>query len=346
MTARTTPTASHNWIRRARLWLGSDASRLPRFTAHRQMADRSVMLVKVFYVIALFKLYDDAGVYHRFGGDFADQVLLWPLWWTALTDTAIAKQMLSWLALVAGVAGAFAWRWRASRLLVSLALLQAVTFANMGGSINHGQHEIFWVSVMFWFLPTGSPSTMLNNRFWRVRFIMTFAAAGGLILFFYTLSGYFKVEHAFGQLFKGEVGGFHPDGMATILARRMMDSNTTPLLAELIIENPLLGWPMFLVVYYVELFAIVALFRPELVRLFGGILMLFHLGTFIFMEIIFIDHVLINGLLFWLAPWAVARPSVKEVLLALPLIGFWLRPLLRMRGADGAGDASPTRAAA
>ncbi|MEO1316120.1 MAG: hypothetical protein AAFW01_05950 [Pseudomonadota bacterium] len=339
-----TQTAPGRGLRRLRRSCGSAASLAPRFTQHRSMAERTVLLVTVFYAVTLFQLYRQTHFVYLWGGNLASKDLLWPLWWTAYVPQDFAQTLLASLYLLAGLAGVFFWRFHLPRVLVSVALLQNLAFGNMDGSINHGGHEWFWISVVFWFLPTGSARTGLDDRLWRVRMIIGYAAAAGLILLFYALSGLWKVADGVGQLVSGEFGAFHPDAMAAVLARRSMETLNDPLMAWMIIDVPLLGWPLFMGLYYVELVAILVVFRPELIRVWGVILVLFHIGTLTFMQIIFPDHVLINLLLFFLAPWAIARLGWREVAVALPVFGIVFEKVLSIPSSRARGGGAPALA--
>ncbi|MEM8818323.1 MAG: hypothetical protein AAGE90_02165 [Pseudomonadota bacterium] len=305
------------------------------------MAEQTTLIVNVFYALTLAKLYMVSDRYIGWGGDFQNVELLWPLWWTGFVDQQRALFLLASLSLVAGTLGLFWWRALWVRIFVSVMLLLLAAFNNQGGTINHSSHEWLWVSVAFWFLPSGSPNLGLEDRLWRVRLMLAFAGAGGLIMMFYALSGMWKVIEGLEQVVAGEFGGLHPDAMAVTIARRAMQTGTSPLLAELIIAVPWAGWPLYLGLYYVEIVALVVIFRPELVRLWGAILIAFHLGTLAFLDIIFVDHVVINALLFWLAPWAVKRPGWREMAVALPVFGMLLRQFLSSPSAPARGGAAP-----
>ena len=117
--------------------------------------------------------------------------------------------------------------------------------------------------------------------------------------------------------------------MAVTVAHRALQTRSEPLGADLIINWPILGWPMFLGLYYVELVAIAIAFRPALIRVWGVILILFHLGTLLFLDIVFPLHVLINAMLFVFSPFAVSDVRWRTMLAALPVIGILLRNVFR-----------------
>ena len=114
-----------------------------------------------------------------------------------------------------------------------------------------------------------------------------------LFFTFYSLSGFWKGgTDGVQDLFAGLEGNFAPRGFALQLADRIVQTNTTPLLADIAIRNYWLGWPAFLVLIYAQFFALVAVFRPRLHVLWGYLIIGFHVGTGLLMDIFFQQHVM------------------------------------------------------
>ncbi len=260
----------------------------PRWSQHRAMFDRAVAVVQFFYIASAYLLYDAAREFTHLSGSLADYDLLWPVRW--VTDVRTGGDAIALLGLTAGLLGVFAWRNVAVRILVSLAFLQYAAFSNSEGAINHGWHEVFWVSVCFWFLPTTNALTRTE----RIEFLTSFALAPALILTFYAMSGLYKTYYAILAVVGGTVGGFAPDAMAITLAWRAIQTGAEPLLAAPIINQPLLGWPLFLGLYYCEVASLFVIFRPRLHMIWGVVLIAFHFGTLAFMDITFGPHVLLK----------------------------------------------------
>ena len=158
---------------------------------------------------------------------------------------------------------------------------------NSFGAVNHNLHEWLWIGFCFIFLPNGDASATSRSRADRFSYLAVISMAQGLILLFYTLSGFYKVKFATLALLSDKVGGFSPEAMALTLANRSIQTNTDPVWAPFIIENYWIGWPLYLGLYYVELVSIMIFLRPELHRIWGVFLIAFHFGTFLFMEITF-----------------------------------------------------------
>lgn len=322
-------------VRRLRHALSADTTRRPRWAEHSRIFERAVMIVRVYYVITLYLLYDRARALTNLDGDVSAMDLMWPVFWLEWTGLALGGKILVHIALAAGLLGAVAWRYFAVRAFVSLALLLTMAHWNSYGALHHSQHEWFWISVCFLFLPSGRIHETRANRAGRMQFLLAFGAAPALILLFYSMSGAFKVYYATIALATGQVGGFHPEAMANTVAWRAMQTGSSPLWAEIVINTPWLGWPLYIGLYFVELVAFAIFFRPILHRIWGVILIAFHFGTVLFMDIPFPLHVLINGLLFVLSPFAPERAGWREAVAALPLVG-----ALIMRGGRCAGRRS------
>ena len=71
----------------------------------------------------------------------------------------------------------------------------------------------------------------------------------------------------------------------------------------------LLVAPMFLFVMYVQFVAVMIVLRPRLHVLWGYLLIVFHVGTWLLLDIIFVQQVLILALLFVLSPFRVTAPE-------------------------------------
>ncbi len=331
--------------RRIRRDLAGPCRAAPRWSEHRGMFETACLIVQVYYIVTAMELYRGARRMSALEGSADRFEFLWPLAWVKQVPLETAGDILANLYVVAGFAGIFLWRFLVVRLLVCIALLQWAAFASSFGAIHHGNHEWFWLSVCFLFLPGGSKAALGNSREGRIRFLYAFSVAPGLILLFYTLSGFYKVQAGAIALVNGQFGGLAPEAMAQTLARRALETGSEPMWAEVIINYPILGWPLYLGLYFVELVAIYILFRPSLHRIWGGILIAFHIGTLTFMDIVFPYHVLINGLLFVMSPFHPRQFVWQDALRAVPFLGWIFARFIGPREVAGANSPSGIRQA-
>lgn len=311
--------------RRIRHALRGPCATAPRWREHSAMVRRAVMIVQVFYAISAARLYEASRSLSHLSGSVEGYDLLWPVLWLKLVPLETGGWIMAHLALLSGILGIVLWRHRLVRVLVSLSFLQIAALHNSHGAMSHGYHEWIWISVCFWFLPTAPTQKILTDRLQRTEFLYAFGFAPALILFFYTLSGLYKCMHAGLMLVQGEFGGFSPSAMAVTLAWRALETASSPMWAEPVIMFPFLGWPIFLGLYFVEVVSIAVFFRPVLHRTWGMLLIGFHFGTLLFMDITFSQHILINALLFVMSPFAPKETDWRAVLAAVPMVGWLFR---------------------
>ena len=90
------------------------------------------------------------------------------------------------------------------------------------------------------------------------------------------------------------------------------------------------GLLMWVAIYF-ELFALAAVFRPSLRRLWGVFLVTFHLGTLLIMTIAFSTNIMLLTLLLIAAPGSPRGASLWETMRNMPLIGLLLNRLPKGR---------------
>ena len=321
-------------IRACRQFLAASAltAHRPQFAQHDRMYEATVWIVRFYYIANLYFVYVQLSRLRDQGLSGAALDLLWPVYWIEATGSEIGSLILIHLSIVAGLLGVFWWRYRPVRVLVVVAQLLDAAYINSQGAINHSLHMWLWVGVCFVFLPSCGPGSEVRNRKSRISFMIAFSMAQGAVLLFYSLSGAFKVGWATVALMDERLSGFAPEAMALTLARRSLQTGTDPIWASLVIEHPLIGWPLYLVLYYIEIAALLVFLRPRLHRLWGLALVLFHIGTFLFMSISFPAHVLLVTLLMIFSPFAPDRWSWRHALVQIPGVAVLIVGWRRLKG--------------
>ena len=170
----------------------------------------------------------------------------------------------------------------------------------------------------------------------------TFVMAQVMFLLFYSMSGAWKIGIGIQALFKGEDGAFSLHGLAYTLADRMVQTDTDPLLANFFIDNYVLTWLAYLAVMYIQFTAIAVAVRPRLHRLWGTLLILFHLSTWLLMEILFKEHVFLLVMFFVFSPFRPDIIDLRKTLSDLPLLGR-LAPLFTKYSQSRSGAANVTK---
>lgn len=298
-------------------------TRLSAFQAaifHHQTAAflRARLLVRVFYACSLYfavaMLSDWPGWLER-----GTPVPLWPVAW--LTHVPLRGGVGAILILdLVGALLAAAWpekRW--ARALFFLGLFECVAFNNSYGKIGHSLHLWVLVSGLLVFLPDLKTET--PSRLQRQKFLLTFWAAQAMVMLIYSMSGLGKFVVAIYQLCAGQANAFTPGGLAAIVAERLTETNSRSLLGPWLIDHPFAGWPLMLGDMYLQLFALWAVFRPSLHRLWAVGLILFHIGSYLLLTISFPQNALLLALFFLNSPFRREHERWRHTLGDLPLFG-------------------------
>jgi len=320
--------------RRVRKFLGpASQSEEPIFQRVSAAYDRSLYLVRVYYLVSAFLAYELLADMHSAAEQSLPWDFLWPLRW--LDWIAAPATMPEVLALALFIASALALQFYNKtivRVAVAVLCLMVVALTNSQGGINHGYHVWLWVGVCFAFLPETTLSC--ESRKLKMSYLSVIVAAQALVLFFYTLAGLWKVRYGLVALINGQEGNFAPRGLALQLADRMLVTGTKPLFAELAISNYWLIWPAFIVIIYCQSSAVLTTLRPRLHTVWGYVLISFHLGTWLLMEIPFPVQMLFVGLLFVMSPFQPQLWNYRKALADFPGLNMLLEvPWLTRKGA-------------
>ena len=174
-----------------------------------------------------------------------------------------------------------------------------------------------------------SPSARTDSESARKTFSLVFWTAQAYLLLTYSMAGIGKLIYAFIQLSQGAAHAFSPDAGALFAATQLNQMGISTPLGPLIIAHPYLAWLPFLIMLELQTFSIVAAFRPQLHRLWGLGLILFHLGTFLTMRAVFVAPSALLLLFLLSSPFAPEKVSIRETILSIPLVGPVVRAIVR-----------------
>ena len=254
-----------------------------------------------------------------------------PLWPVSVVVNAIGAEWLAyempWAVAGAG-AGLLAVLFPGRlvfRLGVFLCLLFTAALANSYGSINNDGHLALYISFALLFLPSAIDSPKRMERKDAMAAVAVFWFAQSLLLLPYTLSGLFKIYGSRLELFSSD--GF----VRIMLSRALEDTIEIPWLLPFFASQPLLAQALFLGAVYVQVFALLALFRPHLHRPLGVALIAFHFGTDYTLNILFHNFVYL-GIFLVFSPFAQGRFSWTGLIKSLPVFGVPLRIAGAYRG--------------
>src|SRR5262245_20636989 len=199
------------------------------FASQRIKLVNAVTMVRAFCVCLLFLFINTPDAWERWA--HAESLALqWPVAWLEYTNLragvfAVVAASLAGALLSAAYPGV-----RGFRVLAAAGALcySALWNSTSGWVHSHGWHGWVWVAVLFAFLPSGGLQDIIRSR-WRVqRYLRVFWSAQAAILFFYSLSGMFKLAGATYQIANGQIHAFMPDALARHTAARLLEAAWTP----------------------------------------------------------------------------------------------------------------------
>jgi len=301
-------------------WLGKPEASTPDWSTLSRQNARCQTLVRAFYAFLTFKIMFEQDLWGSFLGRDSMEPL-WPVWWMgsgAPSDLHI--QIILYTNLAAVLLVLMLPQFRALRIFCFLSFLQYVAFRNSFGKINHWGHLLLFTSFLFIFLPAGWHK-LKPTRTAKAATTLIIGTCIAVILVTYSMSGLGKIIVGVMQAAQGQPNSFSPDSLARHIADRMLETGQDSALGDIIVNMPLLGWPMMAATVYFQLASVFIIFRPELHRFWGAIHLLFHVGVYLTMTISFNNSVFMLALLLLASPFAPDDTCPFATLTRLPLIG-------------------------
>jgi hypothetical protein len=298
------------------------------FARQRHAFQKAYFLVQMYYACNV--LLAALGFAKR--GDILEQqtlemLPLWPVAWTRLVESQAAVYAILVLNLICAILAMFRPGNRVFRALALLGLLELVALNNSFGKINHGYHAWLWAGFFLLFLPQAAPDEFAASRCKRQLFLSVFWGVQLALLLFYSMSGALKLAAATVQAAQGQVCALAPEALSRHVAHHMLITGSQTPLGRFFVRQPCVGWPLFLGALYIELFALVAAFRPSLHRFWGMGLIALHVSIGLTMGIWFNVNVLLAALLYVNSPFAPQDNSLRQVVSNLPLFRLLRKPL-------------------
>jgi hypothetical protein len=280
---------------------------------------RATMIVRAYYVVSVYWVVSVIGNWPGFLRAKAVDPL-WPAhWWFHHVSIITGVNIIFCAYLFTSLIVMLVPQQRWARILYAIALLQYMAFINTPDKVNHDLHGWLFVSIIFIFLPRG-PWNERRRIADRQFFLMVFWAATLVVLFFYTLTGFWKIHDGLTGFVQGRINGFDLSGFSYIVGNRLLQTNQDTLLGVFFTRNALPGWFLFTGTMYLETSSVIVAFRPRLYRLWGLALIFFHVGTYVAMGFTFPENIPLVGLLLVCSPLAPDTIAFKETVLDLPVV--------------------------
>jgi hypothetical protein len=291
---------------------------------------RATLIVRAFYVISAYWAVTAIAQWPGYRRTTSADPL-WPAhWWLQHVSLHTGVDLIFGAYLMTSLIVMVVPQQRWTRIAYAVALLQYMAFINTPDKVNHDLHGWLFVSIILVFLPRG-PWIDERRIGDRQFFLTVFWVATLVVLFFYTLTGFWKLDDGLTALRAGRINGFNISGFSYIVGQRLLQTNQESVLGDFFTRNALPGWLLFTGTMYLESSSVIVAFRPRLYRLWGLALILFHVGTFLAMGFTFPANIVLVGLLLVCSPFAPDTISVKDTVLDLPLLHFAARRLQAWR---------------
>lgn len=310
-----------NFTRRARRFFAGpgDVSLADAFRRQSESFHAARAVVRCYYAALLFMAVATLRDWPAYL-DRQQLLPLWPVCW--LTAVPLRAGMLGILAgyLAGAFLGAVFPGQRIARALAFVGLIEFVALDNSFGKISHHYHLWVLTAFLLVFLPPLPARTPARGT--RQRFLLVFWACQAIVLLTYSMSGVGKLGGAIVQICQGQPSILAPNGLASVIADRLLQTNSGSWLGGWLIAHPWAGWPLLLTSIYLEMFAVWVAFRPALHRWWAAGLILFHIGVYLSMTITFTQTVLLLGLLLLASPFQGATPTVCGTIGQLPVFSW------------------------
>jgi hypothetical protein len=300
-----------------RLWRGFGGS--PADVSRRQRAShaRGVTIVRAFYLLMLLWVVQGVGTWNR----LLDSAVIHPAWpasWIDSNDPRFGVSLVLGAVLVSSIWAAIAPQHRLARIALAVSFLQYVAVVNGFGKIVHNLHGPLYLAFVLTLLPR-APWEKGTTVASRQHLLTVVWMAQAVLLFAYAMTGLWKVVYSlYDAIQPAHTSMLSLDGFSVLLATRVAITEQDPVLADFVIDRPLLGWLLYVGTIYLELGSIFVIFRPRLHRAWGFGLLSFHIGTQLMMGFTFTENIALIGLFLVLSPQTVEPVSARETLGDLP----------------------------
>lgn len=277
------------------------------------------VLIKYYYLVVPYAafLYATNTIANRENFD-----PLWPLVWTQWLSIPYIDVVLFLKVgfIAAGLLGVFFYKKRWVRVLIFLAIWQIHALESSFSFINHQWYLWLYTSCIFIFLPDiwNRIASIEENR----KFLLAIWTAQAIGLLTYTMAGLWKFIFAFHQWSIGEVHGLAVSAFSYQVANWVPRLQAEAVLAPYIIAYPEISWPFYVTLHFIQIFAIWAMVRTSLQKIWGVLLFTFHVATLLTMGISFHPLAILIIVLYLNTPFTPDDMSVRRIIRDLPILGY------------------------
>ena len=238
---------------------------------------------------------------------------LWPIFWMSFLDFDRGRILLGIPYLVFSVLVLVDVRSLFLRSALFLCTLSICSLTQSYVKISHDWHVMLFVLFGLCFL----------SRRKVHRNLAVFFCTQALILFTYSLSGFWKYAAGLFQFFFDSVSIFDANAILYKVSYEMIARDIIPILSSWIFEFPWFFNILLIFAIYLELYSLYIVFQPKLHRVWGFWLILMHIGTYFCLGVSFAIPIIYLGLFFLLSPFQ-EKFRLPTLIFHFPWIGLLL----------------------
>ncbi len=184
--------------------------------------------------------------------------------------------------------------------------------------VRHASNCWIWLAFSFCFLPNEGLNV---TRAVKMQYLSVCRFAALITLSVYTMSASWKVlEGIILASVEGEMSYLNPQSMSVLIASYITKHGYEPPLAEFVIANLWVSWPLILGTIYMQLFAMVALFRPYIISLWLIMILSFHILSIPLLNLPFNAQGIGAALVLVAFPFMRMPNSMGQIVNSLPLV--------------------------
>ncbi|MCK8480116.1 hypothetical protein [Psychroserpens algicola] len=280
------------------------------------------MLVKLAYVVVLMMAFNHLFIVH----DLANSKLvdpLWPLFFLKQEHLQVTTYILQ-ISLVLSAILVIIKHTQFLRVYVFINYFLYAALLSSFGKINHSLHFILLLLFCFALIP-GSTAKQFKEKS-----LLIFLSAKFFLLLAYSLTGFWKLFWGVIELFTQDVSLFSPLSFRNVLVFQF-ESKPMTAFGGWFLEHYVIGWLLYLLVIYLELFSILVFFKPNLYKIWGAGLIVLHLSLALILDVNTYPAVAVIAIVLLLSPFY-KKSTIKETILSLPVID-WFIYLIKKRKA-------------
>ncbi len=308
------------------LFADSPLRHLERFTRSDMPFQRARYMVQAYYFFLLFMSVGMFSSWNVSMGTQAHIVTLWPLAWLPLVDFIFGYTLIRVAFIAASVFAAFSPHLRIARILSFICLTEFVTLQMLILQLDVDGYALIVTSLFLIFLPTATknPPAQIQQRF-----LLIFWGVQAFNLLTYSMVGIGKLVGAVEQIAAGTSNFFSPNAAALFIADRLIVTDASSAWGVWAVTHFELVYPYIIVTLYISLVAFLVAFRPQLHRTWGLLLIIYHIGNFLVINIAFSAHIFLWAILLLGSPFAPEKVRMREIARSLPFFDILVRTVVR-----------------